>query len=601
MRNRLIVLACFIFALFVNSARAEQPFFIQDGDVVLFWGNSITDYGVYPRLVENYVLTHHPDWKVQFFNLGWGGDRAANVDRLRRDLQLCQPTKVTVMLGMNDAGYGPFDPKLLSVYLDSLKTEIEILRRRSNPEILLISPSLYELRCIPQVTRGALEEKQLNRMGSLLYPQTLERFSYELGQFAGREGLKFYDLNYSSARASEELAGYDGNFMFTAESVHPTVDGQLQMGLEILRAMGAASLVAETAIDAAAGSLTGQTDCSVTGLKASPRAVSFTRKAARLPLPIYPSTAKLMRTVMDWPESWDRDIVRVAGLEAGWYRIAVDSREITVVSNSQLAGGVNLSRWGHTPQMIQAYKVFEQTERRMAAFWTRWRRVLLEGVGGPGDFTQLKTGVDTGALEAAERAAFEAQHRLNQPVDQRYEITPAEHPALRPSPYLPASGFLEDMVRVFISVDSRTLPEFKPPLVLRGNFSYAPQYGWGIVEEKGYYANIPVALYDDGTRGDKVAGDGTWSIEMYLRKGSGKLWFGVWDGEYLLGYWNALHPDYFRNHWCQELTQAWGDLLGRLNERGAGIYGIPLDGDVSLVWDVKAFEQAEKNGKIYRP
>ncbi|HLA40390.1 MAG TPA: GDSL-type esterase/lipase family protein, partial [Candidatus Glassbacteria bacterium] len=222
MRKRLTILFAFLAVLFAATVRAEAPFFIQDGDVVLFWGNSITDYGIYPRLIENYVLTHHPSWRVQFFNLGWGGDQSRNVDRLRRDLQLCRPTKVTIMLGMNDAGYKPFDPELLAIYLDSLKAEIEIMRRHSNPEFLLISPTLYELRCLPHLTRGRLDKNKMDQLGGLLYPQTLARFSYELGRFAAAEGLRFYDLNYSSARASEELDGYDGNFMFTAESVHPT-------------------------------------------------------------------------------------------------------------------------------------------------------------------------------------------------------------------------------------------------------------------------------------------------------------------------------------------------------------------------------------------
>ena len=53
----------FLSILSVCAARAE--FFIQDGDVVCFWGNSITDYGIYPRMIENYVVTRHPDWNVQ--------------------------------------------------------------------------------------------------------------------------------------------------------------------------------------------------------------------------------------------------------------------------------------------------------------------------------------------------------------------------------------------------------------------------------------------------------------------------------------------------------------------------------------------------------
>jgi len=582
----------------VSSSLAGTGFFIQDRDVVLIWGNSITDYGVYPRLIENYVLTRHPGWKVEFFNLGWGGDQAKNVDRLRRDIQLCKPTKATIMLGMNDGGYRPFDPELLRIYLKGMKDEIELLRAHSDPEIMLISPTLYELRCVPHITRGKVE--RFERMRSLLYPETLRRFSYELGRFAAEEKLKFYDLNYSSTLTADKLDEYDGNFMYTAESVHPNVDGQLQMGLSILDAMGASRLAAETVIDAAGSRVIAQTDSKVTDLKSGSTAVSFTRTAERLPLPVYPSTGRLIKTVMDYPDAWDRDIIAIKGLEKGWYKLSIDGRDIDIVSAGDLDQGINLSRYPHTPQMIQACRVFEQTEIRQAAFYTKWRKVLLEGVRGPGDFTPFKTGVNTDSLDRVERAAYEAQHRLNQPVPHSYEIRKVSHPADKPTGEIPADTFLDNMIRILISFDSSTLPEFEPPLALRGNFSYAPGYRWAIREAKSYYANIPVAMYDDGTHGDAKAGDGVYSIEMFMRKNSGKLRFVVYDGSFFTGYWNRLHPEYFRNKWCIQLSKAWGEMLGWVDEDGE-ISGIPLDRDLELRWDRKTFQQALKEGRIYQP
>ncbi len=588
----------FFLLVSISSSLARPDFFIQDSDVVLIWGNSITDYGVYPRLIENYVLTRYPAWNVEFFNLGWGGDQAKNVDRLRRDIQLCKPTKATIMLGMNDGGYRPFDPELLQVYLKGLKDEIELLREHSNPELMLISPTLYELRCVPHITRGKVEK--FERMRSLLYPETLRRFSYELGRFAAGEGLKFYDLNYSSTLAAEKLDEYDGNFMYTAESVHPNVDGQLQMGLSILEAMGASSLVAETVIDAASGETLSQTDCRVTQLKSGPDAVSFTRAAQRLPLPVYPSTGRLMKTVMDYPDVFDRDIITLKGLEQGWYRIAIDGRDIDIVSAGELDQGINLSRYAHTPQMIQAYQVFEQTEIRQAAFYTKWRRVLLEGVGSPRDFTPFKSGVNTDSLDRVERQAYAAQHRVNKPVPHRYEIRRAAHPADKPAGEITANTFLDNMIRVLISFDSGILPEFEPPLAIRGNFSYAPRYRWAIKEAKGYYANIPVQMYDDGTHGDAKAGDGVYSIEMFMRKNSGTLRYVIYDGSFFTGYWNWLHPEYFRNKWCVQLTRAWGEMLGRVDDDGE-ISGIPLERDLELKWDRKMFERALGEGRIYKP
>ncbi|HUU27234.1 MAG TPA: SGNH/GDSL hydrolase family protein [archaeon] len=585
----------------VSVSFAQEPgFFIQDSDVVLIWGNSITDYGVYPRLIENYVLTHYPDWKVEFFNLGWGGDVTKNVDRLRRDIQLCKPTKATVMLGMNDGGYGPFDPERLEAYLKGMKDEVELMRRHSSPEIMLISATPYDLSCRPDLVRGKVEKPEDLR--TLLYPETLRRFSYELGRFATREGLRFVDLNYASSMVIDELKGYDGNFMFTKEGVHANVDGELQMGLAILEGMQAFSLVAEVEICVKENKVKLEKDCTVSDFKASPTAVSFTRKDLRLPTPVYPSTRALMLKVMDYPDAWDRDILRINHLDQGWYKLSIDGREIDILSSTEFEKGVNLSSYGNTPQMIQAYQVFEQTEIRHQAFYTKWRQVLLEGVGSPRDFTPFKTGVSTENLDRAEREAFAAQHRLNKPVPHSYVIKQVPNPAPKPSDSVPAGQFLENMVRVLISIDSRTLPEFEPPLCVRGNFSYTPRYRWAILERKGYYADIPVVLYDNGTHGDLAAGDGVWSLEMFVRKDSGKLRFIVRDGRFLTGYWNYLHYEYFNNPYCREITRTWGEMLGpgHLDKDGE-IVGIDLNKNIELKWDLAAFQKALKEKKIYQP
>ncbi|MEA2063550.1 MAG: SGNH/GDSL hydrolase family protein [Gemmatimonadota bacterium] len=595
-------------------AGSENDFFIQDGDVVCFWGNSITDNAVYPRMIENYVLTQHPEWKVKFYNLGWGGDQAKNIGRLERDIALCKPTKVTFMLGMNDGGYRPFDKKLCDIYITSMKKEIEIFQKHSNAEIMLISPTTFDLRCRWERVTGQVREykdkdgntrKRYEDMRVVRYPEALRRFSHELQKLALSLGLKYVDLNFEMEQVLEKLDGYDKGFRITAEGVHPNVDGQFQMGLCVLDGMQGFRREVVTVIDAAARKVVTEQEAQVSGLKVSGSKVSFTRRAARLPLPIYPSTRTLIKRVLDWPCRWDRDIVKVMGLDPGWYGLSIDGALIDVVSAGRLAEGINLSRYGNTPQMIQAYKVFEETEKRSLAFYKKWRRVLLKGVGSPRDFTPFDTNppADVVAeLDKDERAAFAAQQRFNKPVAHRYEISPAAHPAVAAVPAPGAKNFLKDMIKVHISVDSRTIPSFEAPLCVRGNFAYAPQYGWGLIATKNYYGDVPVPLYDDGTHGDAVAGDEVWEIDMYFRKGAGELNFMVRDAVYLENSWNAIYPDKFTNNpWLTALSAAWGDLLGKLDNDRERIGRFPLDGDLDLVWDEKMLKEALERKLIYQP
>src|SRR2546425_1074351 len=90
-------------------------FYLRDGDRVVFYGDSITDQRLYTTFVETYVVTRFPRLKVSFVHSGWGGDRVTaghgeSIDlRLERDVFAYHPTVMTIMLGMNDASYRPFD------------------------------------------------------------------------------------------------------------------------------------------------------------------------------------------------------------------------------------------------------------------------------------------------------------------------------------------------------------------------------------------------------------------------------------------------------------------------------------------------------------
>src|SRR5580693_8359167 len=100
-----------IFAIafvFVAVATAQSPFYLKEGDHVVFYGDSITDQRLYTTFTESYVVTRFPTLNVAFTHSGWGGDRVTGggggpIDlRLSRDVFPYHPTVVTIMLGMND-------------------------------------------------------------------------------------------------------------------------------------------------------------------------------------------------------------------------------------------------------------------------------------------------------------------------------------------------------------------------------------------------------------------------------------------------------------------------------------------------------------------
>jgi lysophospholipase L1-like esterase len=123
-------------------AQTASDFAIKSGDRVVFYGDSITDQRMYSLMTEQYIVTRFPGLNVRFVHSGWGGDRVTGggggpIDlRLDRDVTSYKPTVVTVMLGMNDASYRPFDANIFKTYADGYKHLVSKLKT-DNPGVRL--------------------------------------------------------------------------------------------------------------------------------------------------------------------------------------------------------------------------------------------------------------------------------------------------------------------------------------------------------------------------------------------------------------------------------------------------------------------------------
>jgi lysophospholipase L1-like esterase len=102
---------------FLTVARAqEQPRIpasldLEDGDTMVFLGDSITHQCLYTQYVENFFHTRYPERRIHFHNAGVSGDRAADaLARFDDDVAAFQPKYVTILLGMNDGSYEDYQP-----------------------------------------------------------------------------------------------------------------------------------------------------------------------------------------------------------------------------------------------------------------------------------------------------------------------------------------------------------------------------------------------------------------------------------------------------------------------------------------------------------
>src|SRR5437667_2305885 len=113
----------FVFCLTVvwtaGLSAQTKDFFFKSGDRVLFLGDSITEQYQYSTDIELYLTTRFPAGNFTFLNAGIGGDTAnGGAGRFQNHVLAEKPTAVTINFGMNDGGYGAFNPGANKTYVE---------------------------------------------------------------------------------------------------------------------------------------------------------------------------------------------------------------------------------------------------------------------------------------------------------------------------------------------------------------------------------------------------------------------------------------------------------------------------------------------------
>jgi len=401
-------------AVFAAPLPAGDGFALHDGDRVVFYGDSITQAGGYGALVEAYVVTRFPGWDVRFENAGVGGDTvrgggAGPIDeRLQRDVVARRPSVVTIMLGMNDGGYRPFDPTTLAAFADGYASIVRTLKQAlPGVRLALIRSSPFDdVSRPPQFAPG--------------YDDALRRLGCYVSTLGVREKATVVDfrtpVNAGIAavlRGDPELAR-----LLLPDRVHPGVAGHLLMGATLLRAWGAPGLVARVEIDAAAGRVLAGENATVSELALADGGLGWTELDRALPLPLSFDDAEVQlaqKAAADL-ESLDSEPLLVHGLAAGSYQLRIDGQDVGTFTAVELARGVNLAVC-NTPQRWQAFSAKWSIEDSLQLQLLR-RRLM---AGAPDDARVRET---VALLDARDEEAARARREGARPKPRRYQLTP---------------------------------------------------------------------------------------------------------------------------------------------------------------------------------
>src|SRR5579859_280540 len=132
------LMASLVLAAVLAPARADEPFFLRDGQRVVFLGDSNTFAGHYVAYLDAYLFTRFPDRKYELLNLGLPSETACGLsepdhpyprpdvhERLDCALAKTKPDVVVLCYGMNDGIYYPFGEDRFKKYQDGMTDVID--------------------------------------------------------------------------------------------------------------------------------------------------------------------------------------------------------------------------------------------------------------------------------------------------------------------------------------------------------------------------------------------------------------------------------------------------------------------------------------------
>ena len=393
----------------------QNPFGLHNGDRVVFYGDSITEQQYYTRFVELYTLTRFPEDNITFIMSGVSGDKVSGGgggpidERLPRDVFNYKPTVVTIMLGMNDGYYRPFDAGTMRTYelgyehiLDEIKAHAPEAR------IVVLRPSAYDE--ITQPGRG---------VGG--YNSFLIRMGDSVARMAAERHLPVADLNAPMVQSLTSASATDPVLapLLIADHVHPGPGMHWIMADAMLKAWNATPVVSAVKLDASHGGVVSAANSGVSEVQRTGDELSWMQKDKALPLP-FPSTQTDPLTALALRSSavvsdLDQQTLTVEQLSAARYELRVDGNPVATFSREDLAKGVNLATL-ETPMLQQAQRVFMANDGKISLDTAR--NHLLRNVPSAGNDTLLT------AVQNALHTAEQEQHRQAQPVAHRFLLQP---------------------------------------------------------------------------------------------------------------------------------------------------------------------------------
>jgi lysophospholipase L1-like esterase len=345
-----------------EESAVKKPFAkleLDDGDCLVFLGDSITGQCLYTQYVENYFYTRYPSTRLKLHNAGVSGDTVSDaLNRFDRDVAHYRPKYVLVLLGMNDGASKVFDTKLFDAYRNDMRQLIEKIQAiKATP--ILMTPTMYDLRA------AKANPKPDSRGRGGYYNGVLALYGSWLRDLAFDEGTGFVDLYAPLNQFTLQGRKNEPKFTLIPDGIHPDPNGHILMAYALLSDLGLSKRV--STIDIARAS-DGEAITKVSGGKISDvryvdNGITFAFLPNSLPLAV-PEAAKAGAAMIPLGHRLSLEALYIHDLAPGNYQLSINDAPIGEYSANVLESKLEIQNIEKTPQYQQALRVAELNAQR---------------------------------------------------------------------------------------------------------------------------------------------------------------------------------------------------------------------------------------------
>jgi lysophospholipase L1-like esterase len=267
----------------LNPLRAQTitpDFELKNNDVVAFFGDSNTEWGSFPRDVENYTLLRFPERNIRFINAGLDGDMVSKAFfRLQRDVFDAGATVVIVMFGINDISWGNYaGPEYQKTFLEYTRKVVDECLKHH----LRVYVASYP---ITAAAGGAKAADKYNRfLGELSASDTslLQRLGDSAMKIARERGAGAIDVEREMRKLRDNSPSQTR--FHQDDGVHLNELGNEVLAFALLKGLHAPAMVSSVSIDAQHAKMISSTGATISNLRMNADTLSFTRLDRALPL-----------------------------------------------------------------------------------------------------------------------------------------------------------------------------------------------------------------------------------------------------------------------------------------------------------------------------